>query len=92
MESFIESTLFLFRRHLLISHLENKQRSEEGPSEDRASKNNIRAVQLEAKVHYGILPIDSGPRSGKMLTHEFKLQKGIHLATFYLSCLMGHPA
>ena len=38
MESFIESTLFLFRRHLLISHLENKQRSEEGPSEDRASK------------------------------------------------------
>ena len=38
MESFTESTLFLFRRHLLISHLENKQRSEEGPSEDRASK------------------------------------------------------
>lgn len=24
MESLIESTLFLFRRHLLISHLENK--------------------------------------------------------------------
>ena len=38
MESFIENTLFLFRRHLLISHLENKQRSEESPSEDRTSK------------------------------------------------------